>query len=104
MKSVPDEIKSYTYYNAALCREGLGDKAKTKKQKQEHYKLSEQNLKLSEKYGGTEHGMLKQRLKEKMNNLSAKKQVVAFNDGIKKMESKKILQINNRDFSNEGIC
>ncbi len=104
MKSVPDEIKSYTYYNAALCREGLGDKAKTKKQKQEHYKLSEQNLKLSEKYSGTEHGMLKQRLKEKMNNLSAKKQVVAFNDGIKKMESKKILQINNRDFSNEGIC
>ena len=87
IKSMPKDMKSYSYYNAALCREGLGDKAKTNKEKLEQYNAAKENLKLSERFGGYTHEKLKSRLDEKIKNLSVR-QVTAFHNTINQIRQK----------------
>ena len=87
IKSMPKDMKSYAYYNAALCREGLGDKAKTNKEKLEHYNAAKENLKLSERFGGGIHEKLGSRLDEKIKSLSVR-QVTAFHNSIKQIRQK----------------
>lgn len=87
LQNVPKDIRSYTYYNAALCREELGDNAKTNKEKVEHYNKAKLNLKLSERFGRSEHDNLEQRIDQKIKDASVK-QVTAFNDGIKQIRQK----------------
>lgn len=87
IKSMPKEMKSYAYYNAALCREGLGNNAKTNKEKLEHYNAAKENLKLSERFGDDTHGQLRSRLDEKIKNLSVR-QVTAFHNSIKQIRQK----------------
>ena len=87
IKSMPKEMRSYAYYNAALCREGLGNNAKTNKEKLEHYNAAKENLKLSERFGDDTHGQLRSRLDEKIKNLSVR-QVTAFHNSIKQIRQK----------------
>ena len=87
LQNVPKDIRSYTYYNAALCREELGDNAKTNKEKVEHYNKAKLNLKLSERFGRSEHDNLEQRIDQKIKDASVK-QATAFNDGIKQIRQK----------------
>ena len=87
IKSMPKEMRSYAYYNAALCREGLGNNAKTNKEKLEHYNAAKENLKLSERFGDDIHEILRSRLDEKIKNLSVR-QVTAFHNSIKQIRQK----------------
>ena len=87
MKQVPNDKKAYMYYISALCREGLGDNAKTNKEKLKHYNLAKENLKLSEQFGGKIHEQAKAGLDEKIKNISVK-QVNAFHNSIKQIRQK----------------
>jgi tetratricopeptide (TPR) repeat protein len=42
-KDMPDDIKAYSYFNSAMCREAEGDKAKKLSDKAEHYRLAKIN-------------------------------------------------------------
>ena len=87
IKSMPKDMKSYAYYNAALCREGLGDVAKTNKEKLKHYTAAQENLRLSERFSGRVHEKLRNRLEEKIKTSSVK-QVTAFHNSVRQIRQK----------------
>ena len=83
---MPDNIKAYTYYNAALCREKLGDKATSNSTKQEHYVKAKQNIELAKQKSGQSYDGFVSRLNKKLG--SGKNKKMAFNYGVKQVRQK----------------
>lgn len=80
---MPNNIKAYTYYNAALCREKLGDTASNNAEKQEHYAKAKENIDLAKRNSGQSYENFEKRLSEKMRSAGARR--TAYKSGIKQI-------------------
>ncbi len=91
-KDIPDNIKAYTYYNAALCREGLGDNEKKLTKKLEHYNKAKINVENAEELMSTEYDVFNERVAEKIKEIEVnmKKGIkkLSFEQGGKKLNTK----------------
>ena len=93
-ESAPASIKGYSYYNAALCYEKLGDKISGVKQKQEYYNRAKKNAELGEKVANTKYYVFNKRIENKLSKLlTLKSKASAFNDGISKLKNKQNIVI-----------
>lgn len=87
MKSMPDDIKGYTYYNAALCRVAIGDRISNAKGKRNQYQMALKNLNLAKKFSGNDY----KELTHKLNKVLSKGRgviKVAFNRGTGAIKNK----------------
>lgn len=100
---VPNEIKGYTYYNAALCREKMGDKAVGRAEKLDHYTKAKQNLDLAKKYSAQEYRTATNRLNKSIARVKSKK--LALDMGTQKMRSAKdALLVYGREYSGNSMA
>lgn len=67
--TMPADVRAYTYYNAALCREALGDNAINPPEKISQYVKARDNMKLSEQWGGESHDVFMTRIDAKINDV-----------------------------------
>lgn len=90
MSKMPKDIKGYTYYNAALCREKLGDNAIKNAQKLEHYSKAKANLELAKKFSKSEYHDFEERITQKIQRLSNKRcnGKIAFNDATERVANR----------------
>ena len=68
INSMPNDIKGYTYYNAALCRVAIGDKASDIAEKKHNYAMAQKNLDLAKKFSGNTYPGLSKILNKKMHS------------------------------------
>ena len=68
IKAMPDDIKGYTYYNAALCRTAIGDNSSDIAEKKFNYNMAQKNLKLAKKFSGLEYSDLSDMLNKKIHS------------------------------------
>ena len=86
-KSAPATVKGYTYYNAALCYEKLGDNARNNKQKLEYYELAKQSAEKGQNVANTKYVGFMKRIDGKISeNTEQKSKQRVFNDGIKRLQ------------------
>ena len=78
---MPNDIRGYTYYNAALCRAALGDKSKDAGQRHEHYVMAMRNLELAKKFSGNQYNAFSEELQKKLGE-----KITAMRAGIQKIE------------------
>ena len=81
LKGMPNDIRGYTYYNAALCRAALGDKSKDAGQRHEHYVMAMNNLELAKKFSGNQYATFSDELQKKLG-----RKVAVLQAGIKKIK------------------
>lgn len=81
LKGMPNDIRGYTYYNAALCRAALGDKSKDVGQRHEHYVMAMNNLELAKKFSGNQYATFSDELQKKLG-----RKVAVLQAGIKKIK------------------
>ena len=74
---MPMNIKGYTYYNAALCCEKLGDKATEKNKTEEYYLMAKQYITKAKETSGHKHDVFVHRIDDKIKGIKSKK--LAFN-------------------------
>jgi tetratricopeptide (TPR) repeat protein len=87
-KSTPATVKGYTYYNAALCYEKLGDKESNTKRKLEYYNLAKQNAERGQSVANTTYRGFMKRIDGKISDVGSRSKTVAFNDGIRKVQNR----------------
>lgn len=83
IKKMPVDIRGYTYYNAALCREKLGDNAVDPATRWTHYDMARRNIRIASRASGVDYIEFLTRVTIKMQAQAGK--TAAFNHAGKKL-------------------
>ena len=95
MKNMPDNLKAYSYYNAALCYEGLADQEKDLAEKLNLYDRARKNAGIAEHLLNTTYKSFNNRIEKKIKAASGRKtkskqtqkRKRAFNEASKKLRN-----------------